>query len=199
MRHAAVSRAPREGEASPVTVAPPASKVGASSGVMTGICTILSFAVANRKSERTTSQEPDFAILVVGATRLVVDRLDAAVRAAGIEGMRAPFGFVIRALAEEPLELTALADRLGVTKQAAIKVVDEMEARGLLTREPHPTDRRAKRLTLTERGLAVRAAALAESHRMERELRAAAGDNAVDAFRRVLVAFGVGSRARPVW
>ena len=34
--------------------------------------------------------------------------------------MRAPFGFVIRALAETPLELTALAERLGVTKQAAI-------------------------------------------------------------------------------
>jgi hypothetical protein len=48
--------------------------------------------------------------------------------------------------------------------QAAIKVVDEMEARGFLTREPHPTDRRAKQLTLTDRGHAVRAAALAESH-----------------------------------
>jgi DNA-binding MarR family transcriptional regulator len=166
---------------------------------MTGICTILSFAVANRKLERTTWQEPDFAGLAVGAARQVADRLDAAVRAAGVEGMRAPFGFVIRALAEAPLELTALADRLGVTKQAAIKVVDEMEARGFLTREPHPSDRRAKRLTLTARGHAVREAALAESHRMEAELRVAVGDADVDAFRRVLAAFGVGSRARPVW
>ena len=138
-------------------------------------------------------------ILVVGATRLVTERLNAAVARAGIADMRAPFGFVIRALAEAPLELTALAERLGVTKQAAIKVVDEMEARGFLTREPHPTDRRAKRLTLTARGVAVRAAALAESHRMERELRAALGDADVDAFRRVLGAFGVGPRARPVW
>ena len=136
---------------------------------------------------------------MVGATREVTDRLNAAVRAAGIDDMRAPFGFVIRALAEAPLELTALAERLGVTKQAAIKVVDEMEARGFLTREPHPTDRRAKRLTLTARGEAVRAAALAESHRMERELRAALGDADVDAFRRVLATFGVGPRARPVW
>jgi DNA-binding MarR family transcriptional regulator len=121
------------------------------------------------------------------------------VERAGIEGMRAPFGFVIRALAEEPLELTALAERLGVTKQAAIKVVDEMEARGFLVREPHPTDRRAKRLTLTRRGRAVRKAALAESRRMEAELRAALGDSDVDAFRRVLSEFGAGARARPVW
>jgi DNA-binding MarR family transcriptional regulator len=166
---------------------------------MTGISTILSFAMANRKPKGTIAQAPDFAILVVGATRLVTDRLNAAVARAGIDDMRAPFGFVIRALAEAPLELTALAERLGVTKQAAIKVVDEMEVRGFLTREPHPTDRRAKRLTLTARGLAVRAAALAESHRMEAELRAAVGDADVDAFRRVLAAFGVGARARPVW
>jgi DNA-binding MarR family transcriptional regulator len=155
--------------------------------------------VANSKPKRTISQEPDFAILVVGATREVADRLNAAVGRAGIEDMRAPFGFVIRALAEAPLELTALSERLGVTKQAAIKVVDEMEARGFLTREPHPTDRRAKLLTLTERGHAIRAAALAESHRMEAELRAAVGDADVAAFRRVLSAFGVGARARPVW
>src|ERR687885_1352809 len=121
--------------------------------------------MADRQLERT-----DFAILVVGATRYVADRLDAAVRAAGIDGMRAPFGFVIRALTDAPLELTALAERLGVTKQAAIKVVDEMEARGFLTREPHPTDRRAKHLTLTPKGRAVRTAALGESQRMEAEL-----------------------------
>jgi DNA-binding MarR family transcriptional regulator len=165
---------------------------------MTGMIGILSFALADRKLQRTISQ-PDFAVFVVGATRLVTDRLNAAVREAGIDDMRAPFGFVIRALADAPLELTALAERLGVTKQAAIKVVDEMEARGFLTREPHPGDRRAKLLTLTARGHAVRAAALAESHRMEAELRAAVGDADVDAFRRVLAAFGVGARARPVW
>jgi DNA-binding MarR family transcriptional regulator len=165
---------------------------------MTGMGGILSFAVADRKPRRTKSQ-PDFAILVVSATREVADRLAAAVREAGIDDMRPPFGFVIRALAEAPLELTALAERLGVTKQAAIKVVDEMEARGFLTRAPHPTDRRAKRLTLTDRGHAVRAAAVAESHRMEAELRAALGDADVDAFRRVMETFGGGSHARPVW
>ena len=133
----------------------------------------------------------------------MADRLNAAVERAGIEGMRTPFGFVIRALAEAPLELTALADRLGVTKQAAIKVVDEMEARGFLIREPHPSDRRAKVLVLTRKGLAVREAALAESRRMEAELRLDVGDDDVDAMRRVLVRFaerhGDASGARPVW
>lgn len=140
--------------------------------------------------------------------RHVAERLDAAVERAGIEDMRSPYGYVIRALAGEPLGLTELAERLGVTKQAAIKVVDEMQQRGFLVREPHPADRRAKVLALTAKGEAVRAAALAESRGMERELRGDLGDADVDALRRALVRFAerhgggedaAGARARPVW
>src|SRR3954466_14691163 len=98
--------------------------------------------MADRKPKGTIVQAPDFALLVVGASRPVAERLNAAVAAAGIDDMRSPYGFVIRALAREPLGLTELAEYLGVTKQAAIKVVDEMEARGFLLREPHPQDRR---------------------------------------------------------
>jgi DNA-binding MarR family transcriptional regulator len=159
--------------------------------------------MADRKPKGTISQAPDFALLVVGASRPVAERLNAAVAAAGIDDMRTPYGFVIRALGRSPLGLTELADSLGVTKQAAIKVVDEMEARGFLVREPHPRDRRAKVLVLTEKGLAVRAAALAESRKMERELRRELGDADVDAMRRALVRFaerhGDASGARPVW
>jgi DNA-binding MarR family transcriptional regulator len=159
--------------------------------------------MADRKPKGTISQAPDFALLVVGASRPVAERLNAAVAAAGVDDMRARYGFVIRALARAPLGLTELAEYLGVTKQAAIKVVDEMEARGFLIREPHPQDRRAKVLVLTEQGQRVRQAALAESRRMEDELRAELGDADVDAFRRVLVRFaerhGDASGARPVW
>ena len=152
--------------------------------------------------------DPDFAILVVAATRAVADRLQAAMTAAGHAQMRPPFGFVIRALAEAGLTLTELAERLGVTKQAAIKVVDEMEAQGFVERRPAPSDRRSKIIGLTERGRDVRRTALATSHRMEDELRAVLGDADVDAARRVLLRFveasgGLGDvhagRARPVW
>jgi len=122
--------------------------------------------------------------------------------------MRTPYGFVVRALAERARTLTELAEVLDVSKQAAIKVVDEMERRGFLHREPDPQDRRAKLLRLTERGLAVREAALAESGRMEAELREVAGEADVDALRRAVLALlerhegreraGAGA-ARAVW
>jgi DNA-binding MarR family transcriptional regulator len=158
------------------------------------------------QSER--NREPDLAILMTGATRQLADRLGEAVAAAGVEGVRPQFGFVIRALASERLTLTVLAERLDVTKQAAIKVVDEMERRGLVERLAHPQDRRAKQLALTAQGRRVRMAALAASRRMERELRRDVGDADVDALRRALLAFlerhggldaALAGRSRAVW
>src|SRR4051812_49840821 len=96
--------------------------------------------------------EPDFAILVMGVARVVTDRLDVAVARAGVEDMRPSFGFVIRALAEQDRTLTELAELLAVTKQAAIKVVHDMEERGFVERTPDPDDRRAKVLRLTDKG-----------------------------------------------
>src|ERR671910_1793318 len=48
--------------------------------------------------------------------------------------------------------LTELARRAGVTKQAMMVVVDELEVRGLVRRTPDPEDGRAKVVRLTSRG-----------------------------------------------
>lgn len=133
------------------------------------------------------ANEPDLAILVVGAARVVADRLGEAVGAAGIDDMRTPYGYVIRALADRDRTLTELAELLAVSKQAAIKVVDEMEARGFLDRVAHPGDRRVKLLRLTAKGRAVRETALTASRNLEAHLRAAAGDADVDALIRALL------------
>lgn len=131
--------------------------------------------------------EPDLGILLTGAARVVADRLGAAVEDASIDDMRTPYGFVIRALADQDRTLTEVAELLSVTKQAAIKVIDEMEARGFLTRQADPADRRAKVLSLTDKGRRVRAAALAASHAIERELVRDVGRSDVDAARRALL------------
>jgi DNA-binding MarR family transcriptional regulator len=48
--------------------------------------------------------------------------------------------------------LSDLGRRLGVTKQAVMIVVDDLEARGLVRRTPDPEDGRAKMVRLTARG-----------------------------------------------
>ncbi len=153
-------------------------------------------------------RNPDLAILLTGAGRIVADRLGEAVERAGVGDMRSAFGFVIRALSDDERSLTELAELLGVTKQAAIKVVDQMEALGYIDRIPDPADRRSKRLRLTPKAHDVRRAALAASRRLERELRADLGDDDVAAMRRALTRLlerhgalddAVASRSRAVW
>src|ERR1700754_1205243 len=95
------------------------------------------------------AEEPDLAILLVAANRCLNDRLVSAVRAAGARDMRPAFGFVIRAVAAEEPTVGRLAELLGVSRQAASKVADDMVARGYLLRGPDRADRRRTRLRLS--------------------------------------------------
>jgi DNA-binding MarR family transcriptional regulator len=69
----------------------------------------------------------------------------------GLGELRFNDGVVIQHVLAGPLSITALAERMGVTQQAASKTVADLERRGLLTRRPAPDDGRAKNLVLTER------------------------------------------------
>jgi DNA-binding MarR family transcriptional regulator len=52
-----------------------------------------------------------------------------------------------------------LADDLGVTHSGASRIVDRMEAEGLVARTSNPDDRRSSLISLTNRGIEVRAQA----------------------------------------
>jgi DNA-binding MarR family transcriptional regulator len=51
-----------------------------------------------------------------------------------------------------PRSLAELAQDMGTDAPAATVLINTLEARGLVTREPHPTNRRAKQVTLTAAG-----------------------------------------------
>lgn len=51
------------------------------------------------------------------------------------------------------VRVSRLAEHLGIAPRSATEVADALEAAGLLTRSPDPTDRRAVLLTLTGEGL----------------------------------------------
>ncbi len=113
--------------------------------------------------------EPDLAILLVAANRVLTDRLLAAMDGAGLT-MRPAWGFVVRALFAEALPLARLAEVLDVSKQAAQQTVDEMEAAGLVERRPDPQDGRRKLIGLTSEGRRVRHTALGVSAALEDEV-----------------------------
>ena len=83
------------------------------------------------------------------------------------EGLTVPRAHLVWLLHQRgPVTQRALADALRVSPRNVTGLVDGLVATGLVTREPHPTDRRATLVSLTDRG----ASTLAEMDRGHREL-----------------------------
>ena len=89
----------------------------------------------------------------------LTQRIHEGVVARGFEGVRPAHGFAFARLAPDGATVTELAVHLGVTKQAASQLVDEVVRKGYVERRPHPVDARARLVVLTERGWACTRAA----------------------------------------
>nr|WP_203615486.1 MarR family winged helix-turn-helix transcriptional regulator [Streptomyces sp. SID13726] len=88
----------------------------------------------------------------------LTQRINDGVVARGFEG-RPAYGFAFTRLAPDGATVTELAVHLGVTKQAASQLVEELVGKGYVERRPHPRDARARLVVLTERGWACTRAA----------------------------------------
>lgn len=79
-------------------------------------------------------------------------RMDSHIRqVADTLGITASQAVALRELAD-PMTLTELAEHMGCETSNAGYVIDRMEKQHLVQRGPHPSDRRAKILTLTADG-----------------------------------------------
>ncbi|MER7924382.1 MarR family winged helix-turn-helix transcriptional regulator [Streptomyces sp. NPDC096057] len=85
-------------------------------------------------------------------------RINDGVVARGFEA-RPAYGFAFARLAPDGATATELAAHLGVTKQAASQLVDELVRKGYAERRPHPGDARARLVVLTASGWACTRAA----------------------------------------
>jgi DNA-binding MarR family transcriptional regulator len=56
-----------------------------------------------------------------------------------------------------PIRLSALAEHLAIVPRSTTQVVDALEVRGLIQRQPDPTDRRATTVTATPEGVRLHA------------------------------------------
>lgn len=75
-----------------------------------------------------------------------------------------------------------LAQALKVTARAVTGLVDALVAQGLVTREAHPTDRRATLVTLTPRGETLVAQLKRDHRELARALFASMAPGELDAF-----------------
>ncbi|MFD8544252.1 MarR family winged helix-turn-helix transcriptional regulator [Streptomyces sp. NPDC059649] len=83
-----------------------------------------------------------FQLLLGEFTRRVAD--------AGYPDLRPVHGMAFQVLRGDGATSSELAERLGVTKQAAGQIVDDLEERGYVRRQPHPAGGRRKLVVLTE-------------------------------------------------
>jgi len=129
---------------------------------------------------------PDLGILIALGYQGFVRRLHEDLATRGYDDLARSDGYVFRALAEQPLTTSALAARLGVTKQGAGQIVEDMTRRGYLTSRPHASDARARLLDLSERGRGALASARSFHRRYERSLAREHGTEAVAGLRALL-------------
>ena len=134
----------------------------------------------------TTPRQPDLGILLAVAYERFVSDLRDHLAAQGFADLGRADGFVLRTLHRGPMTVSDLAGRLGITKQGAAQVVDDMQRRELVRRGRDPHDARARPVELTDRGRAVLAAASRVHRRTERALVTEHGADAVTTLRALL-------------
>jgi DNA-binding MarR family transcriptional regulator len=112
--------------------------------------------MATSARKRTPAHEAQKLFFEIGMSHRLV--AGAALRELGLSFTQA---HTLRMLdAEEPLPMSALAERLFCDASNVTGLVDRLEARGLVERQPGEADRRVKGLTLTPDGVELRKQAL---------------------------------------
>ncbi|GIF13066.1 DNA-binding MarR family transcriptional regulator [Actinoplanes teichomyceticus] len=138
-------------------------------------------------------------MLLLGAASALVDGINAGVHARGFTDLRPAHGFAFVRLAPDGATVVELAEHLGVTKQAASQMADELVRKGYVARGPHPADARARLLTLTDKGWACTRAADEAAEEALRPWADAIGPERLATVRAALSRLTVPGRIRPTW
>ena len=89
---------------------------------------------------------------------------------------------VLRVLDERgTLDPTEIADRSCLLLPSLTRILQTLEAKGMILRRPHPTDRRKQQISITDAGRKLILDNLEESQRLNAWLRDAFGQDKLDA------------------
>lgn len=131
--------------------------------------------------------DADLSLASLFAGWALADELQRRVAADGFADSRFADGVVFQHLVAGPVTISTLAEKLGVTQQAASKSIADLSNRGYVSRSPDPADARARIVVLTDRGQAVIAAARKHRATLDTELRRTLGDGQVEKARLLMI------------
>lgn len=136
---------------------------------------------------------------ILRAGRAAIDELHRRLADRGHPDVRPAHGYAFQAIGADGTTATELGERLGVTKQAAGQMVDELARLGYVTRGPDPKDGRRRLVRLTPKGVDCLHASADAFEEIVAEWRARGDD--VDAAVAALAGLAdlYGGRLRPIW
>jgi DNA-binding MarR family transcriptional regulator len=128
-------------------------------------------ALATLRSQASALEAKRLGDTLVKLGRLVFQRTIERLRERGYPELRMGFTTLLPHLDRvHGTRVTVLAERMGVTKQAAGQMVKQLEEAGHVSRQPDPADGRASLVSLTASGFAVLLAGLEVFAELESEL-----------------------------
>lgn len=138
----------------------------------------------------------DFGVLLNLAFGAFKADLHTALAQAGFDDVGASFGYVFRLLAPASMNLRDLARALGISAPGALKIVNDMVAKGYVERTEHAGDARQKLLALTPRAHRAMTVAHAFHVGFEADLTRRVGAHAAEGARMLLEAIVASFDAR---
>lgn len=146
------------------------------------------------RESRAHDDAPLIGALLRVCWQAVRDRIRRDLIARGFDDIGAAHLAVFQYPSPRGVRVTALADRVGMSRQAITYLVRELEGNGYLELGPDPSDGRASLVHLTSRGEAAVRAIRASVRRLEREWERELGSSRFGQFRETLLAI---TRAGP--
>jgi DNA-binding MarR family transcriptional regulator len=137
---------------------------------------------------RTRDEGPLLGALLRACWQEVRHRIQRDLLAGGFDDIGAAHLAVFQYPSPRGVRVTELAERAGMSRQAASYLVAELEERGYLERRSDPADGRASLVDLTERGEKAISAIRASVRRLEREWEDQLGAPRFGQFRETLLA-----------
>ncbi|WP_440106414.1 MarR family winged helix-turn-helix transcriptional regulator [Streptosporangium sp. H16] len=137
------------------------------------------------RAERNAT-DPDLGVLSGRLLFAVQHELFVTLAGQGFDDLRHRHGAVLAYLDPDGVRATELSRLSGQSKQIVGVLIDELEALGYVERRPDPSDRRAKLICPTERGLSQMRAADAIMTAIQQRHARRLGQESYDEFKRML-------------
>jgi DNA-binding MarR family transcriptional regulator len=143
---------------------------------------------AYKKQLETQKHESTLQLLFKAARLLDEEALARVAQTPGRTRLRRSHTSLLPHIDLDGTRVTDLAERLGVSKQAASQLVDDLEQLGVLARVPDAEDARARRVIFTQLGRAGLLEGLSVLRALERELAGKVGEKKMEHMRAALLA-----------